>query len=63
MSIFNDVFDMTNGISRDLSLSLSLSLSLDFLEKIHRNINIYLKAKHKNINSIQTSSSLGVYYQ
>ena len=57
MSIFNDVFDMTNGISRDISLSL------DFLEKIHRNINIYLKAKHKNINSIQTSSSLGVYYQ
>jgi hypothetical protein len=60
MSIFNDVFDMTNGISRDIS---SLSLSFDFLEKIHRNINIYLKAKHKNINSIQTSSSLGVYYQ
>jgi hypothetical protein len=57
MSIFNDVFDMTNGISRDISLSF------DFLEKIHRNINIYLKAKHKNINSIQTSSSLGVYYQ
>jgi hypothetical protein len=48
---------MTNGISRDISLSF------DFLEKIHRNINIYLKAKHKNINSIQTSSSLGVYYQ
>ena len=38
-------------------------ISLDFLEKIHRKLIIYLKAKHKNINSIQTSSSLGVYYQ
>lgn len=38
MSIFNDVFDIIVAYH-------DVSLSLDYLEKIHRNINIYLKAK------------------